>query len=168
MTFWVLMTSGGIIDLCRTRFRLFLFTTKCPTRQSRNPNSDYLPQRRKGRKGRKITVKKFLQNNSSLPSELGVLCALAGGISESESLRLPENLRKPHKLFNDSSTDHEVYPKKFVGCARRTVSLDGAQSAPYAIQQLRKGRKLSTIVKRGSYMSHARGCRSLTSPKDLN
>ena len=31
-----------------------------------------------GRKGRKITVKNLLQNNSSLPSELGALCALAG------------------------------------------------------------------------------------------
>jgi hypothetical protein len=53
-------------------------TTKHPARRSRNRNSDYLPQRRKGRKVRKITVKQFLQNNPSLPSELGVLCALAG------------------------------------------------------------------------------------------
>jgi len=36
MTFLVLMTSAGMIDLCRTRFRHFLFTTKCPARLSRN------------------------------------------------------------------------------------------------------------------------------------
>ena len=42
------------------RHWLFLFTTKSPTRQSRNRKSEYLAQRRKGRKGKPI-------------SELGVL-----------------------------------------------------------------------------------------------
>jgi len=52
-------------------------------------NSEYLPQRRKGRK---ITVKRILQDNSSFPSELGVLCAFAGGISGSEDIQFPEYL----------------------------------------------------------------------------
>jgi len=34
----------------------FYITTKCPARQSRNQSSEYLPQRREGRKGRRIRV----------------------------------------------------------------------------------------------------------------
>jgi len=48
--------------------------------------SEYFPQRRKGRK-----EKKYL-------SELRVLCALARGISESEMFHLSEHLRKLRKL----------------------------------------------------------------------
>jgi hypothetical protein len=49
-----------------------------PTRQSRNQDSDYLSQRRKGRKGRKNNGETILQDKSSLPSELGVPWRLGG------------------------------------------------------------------------------------------
>ncbi len=63
---------------CRENRRIHRGGAEDTARLRRNRNSDYLPQRRKGRKGRKITVKNLVQNNSSLPSELGVLCGLAG------------------------------------------------------------------------------------------
>jgi hypothetical protein len=41
---------------------------------------------------------KILQDNSYLPSELGVLCALAGVNSRFRVFQIPESLREPHKL----------------------------------------------------------------------
>jgi len=74
-------------------------------RLRRNRNSDYLPQRRKGRKGRKITVKNLLQNNSSLPSELGVLCVLAGVNSLCSNIPDIEKFAPAAQTFEHSSTE---------------------------------------------------------------
>jgi hypothetical protein len=47
-----------------------LLTTKNLAQQSRNRNSDYLPQRRKGRKGRKNNGEKFSKIIHLLPPNL--------------------------------------------------------------------------------------------------
>ena len=61
-------------------------------------------QRRKGRKGRKITVKNLLQNNSSLPSELGVLCALAGVNSLCSNISDTRKFAPAAQTFEHSNT----------------------------------------------------------------
>jgi hypothetical protein len=48
-------------------------------------------------------VKKILQDNSSPPSELGVLCGLAGGISESEDVSCIGKFAQAEKTFKYSS-----------------------------------------------------------------
>jgi len=49
------------------------FTTKIPARLSRNRISDYLPQRRQGRKGRRKHVKIFRKNICLFPPNLASL-----------------------------------------------------------------------------------------------
>ena len=50
-------------------------TAKNLARRSRNRNSDYLAQRRKGRKGRKITVKQFFKIIHIFPLNLACFAA---------------------------------------------------------------------------------------------
>jgi hypothetical protein len=72
---------------------------KFPARHSRNPISDYLPQRRDGCKKKK----KYL-------SELSVRGALAGEMSESEMFRMLEDLPKPGK-FSSALSPARCNPK---------------------------------------------------------
>jgi hypothetical protein len=72
---------------------------KFPARHSRNPISDYLPQRRDGCKKKK----KYL-------SELSVRGALAGEMSESEMFRTLEDLPKPGK-FSSALSPARCNPK---------------------------------------------------------
>src|ERR1700754_4498777 len=50
-----------------------MFTTKDPVRQSRNRNSEYLPQRRKGRKVRRLRVKIIYKSFCPFPVTLAPL-----------------------------------------------------------------------------------------------
>jgi hypothetical protein len=74
------------------------------TPQSKLGLSPAKTQRRKGRKSRKITVKNLLQNNSSLPSELGVLCALAGVNSLCSNISDTRKFAPAAQTFEHSST----------------------------------------------------------------
>jgi hypothetical protein len=78
----------------------------------------------------KITKEKF--KNTKCPYFVPFVCFV-----------VRNNLRKLRKL---STTVVRSLSKRLVGCARRTLSPDGAQSAPYASKNLRKRRKLSTLV----------------------
>src|SRR5438105_10393440 len=55
--------------------RTGLLTTKDPARQSRNRNSEYLPQRRKGRKVRRLGVKIIYKSFCPFPINLGAFAA---------------------------------------------------------------------------------------------
>ena len=55
-------------------------------RKERKKSSEYLPPRREDAKVRTIIFRTWR------------LCALAGGLSEFETIRIREKLRKPHKL----------------------------------------------------------------------
>ena len=67
---------GGSDSLGQSPIGKLNLTAKCPARQSRNRNSEYLPQRRQGRKGRKITVKKFSKIIHLFPPNLACFAPL--------------------------------------------------------------------------------------------
>ena len=66
-----------------------------PVRQSRNRNSEYLPQRRKGRKVRRLRVKSFIRVFVLSPQPW----RLGGRNSRLRVLSMPDYLRRPHKFL---------------------------------------------------------------------
>src|SRR6476659_4011501 len=69
-----------------------------PARQSRNRNSEYLPQRRKGRKVRRLRVKIIYQSFCPFPVTLAPL-RLGGRNSRLRVLSMPDYLRRPRKFL---------------------------------------------------------------------
>src|SRR4051794_10137839 len=66
-----------------------LVTTKDPVRQSRKRNSEYLPQRRKGRKVRRLRVKIIYNSFCPFPISLAPL-RLGGRNSRLRVLSMPD------------------------------------------------------------------------------
>src|SRR5258705_8216937 len=75
-----------------------LFTTKAPVRLSRNRNSEYLPQRRKGRKVRRLRVKIIYKSFCPFPITLAPL-RLGGRNSRLRVLSMLDYLRRPRKFL---------------------------------------------------------------------
>ena len=73
-------------------------TTKAPVRLSRNRNSEYLPQRRKGRKVRRLRVKIIYKSFCPFPITLAPL-RLGGRNSRLRVLSMPDYLRRPRKFL---------------------------------------------------------------------
>jgi hypothetical protein len=61
-------------------------------------NSDHLQQRRKGRKGRKITVKKFSKIIHLFPPNLACFAPWRESIPRVRVCQIPDKLREPRKL----------------------------------------------------------------------
>src|SRR5258705_8270875 len=76
-----------------------LFTTKSPVRLSRNRNSEYLPQRRKGRKVRRLRVKIIYKSFCPFPVTLAPL-RLGGSDSRLRVLSMVGYLRGARKFLN--------------------------------------------------------------------
>src|ERR1700752_2032771 len=75
-----------------------MFTTEIPVRQSRNRNSEYLPQRRKGRKVRRLRVKIIYKSFCPFPVTLAPL-RLGGRNSRLRVLSMLDYLRRPRKFL---------------------------------------------------------------------
>src|SRR4030095_8313671 len=75
-----------------------MFTTEIPVRMSRNRNSEYLPQRRKGRKVRRLRVKIIYKSFCPFPITLAPL-RLGGRNSRLRVLSMPDYLRRPRKFL---------------------------------------------------------------------
>src|SRR6266478_6140019 len=73
-------------------------TTKFPARQSGNRNSEYLAQRRKGRKVRRLREKIIHKSFCPFPITLAPL-RLGGRNSRLRVLSIPDYLRRPRKFF---------------------------------------------------------------------
>ena len=67
-------------------------------RLSRNRSSEYLPQRRKGRKVRRLRVKIIYKSFCPFPITLAPL-RLGGRNSRLRVLSMPDYLRRPRKFF---------------------------------------------------------------------
>jgi hypothetical protein len=70
MTEWEMQRGFCCYKWSFGKERKNLFTTKDLARRSRNRNPDYLPQRRKGRKGRKNNGEKFTKIIHLFPPNL--------------------------------------------------------------------------------------------------
>src|SRR6476620_10347463 len=79
-------------------FQPSICTTKIPVRLSRNRNSEYLPQRRKGRKVRRLRVKIIYKSFCPFPITLAPL-RLGGRNSRLRVLSMPDYLRRPRKFL---------------------------------------------------------------------
>src|SRR6266513_4420052 len=75
-----------------------LLTKKDPVRRSRNRNSEYLPQRRKGRKVRRLRVKIIYKSFCPFPTTLAPL-RLGGRNSRLRVLSIPDYLRRPRQFL---------------------------------------------------------------------
>src|SRR6266513_5114413 len=75
-----------------------LLTKKDPVRRSRNRNSEYLPQRRKGRKVRRLRVKIIYKSFCPFPITLAPL-RLGGRNSRLRVLSMPDYLRRQRKFL---------------------------------------------------------------------
>ncbi len=73
-------------------------TTKGPARQGRNRNSEYLAQRRQGRKGRRITVNNFSKIIHLSPPNLAYFAPWRESIPLFEYFSSTENLRRPREF----------------------------------------------------------------------
>src|SRR6478735_2320567 len=73
-------------------------TAKNLARQGRNRNSEYLAQRRQGRKGRRITVKNFSQIIHLSSPNLACFAPWRESIPLFEYFSSMENLRRPRKF----------------------------------------------------------------------
>src|SRR5881397_1122112 len=102
--------------------------------------SDYLAQRRKGRKGNGLSFRPrgeiFLRSlafaRDDTPRRVTWrLCALAGGISGSDCFQLPDHLRRRRKFWtiviqrsHSRGVIHRALGRKvFVACAPRTANV---------------------------------------------
>jgi len=69
-------------------------------------------------------VKKFLQDNLSLPSELGVLCALAGVNPRVRAFQITGRFAHAAQIITDSSAKDAKKESGFVGAGLKPALLD--------------------------------------------